>query len=68
MLSFLMIKFQRDSSYILKKDIPGSYYKTGKRVRKDLHLKGTEEEFTTPSVFFLINALRKGKSEAYMQE
>ena len=44
-----MIKFQRDSSYILKKDIPGLYYKTGKRLRKDLHLKGMEEEFLAPS-------------------
>lgn len=45
-LSFLMIPFPRDDSQVL--NIPGTFlgFKTSKRLRENLHLKGVEEKFT----------------------
>lgn len=43
--SFWIIKFQRNGSKVLEKDILGC--KIGKRLKEDLHLKGTEKKITT---------------------
>ena len=46
-LPFFVIIFQRNGPQALQKDIPG-LYKTVKRLKEDLHFKGTKKEFTIP--------------------
>lgn len=59
MQSFLIVKFQRNGSKVLEKDILDC--KTGKRLEEDLHLKGTENKITTAN--FSKCMLYKGRSQ-----
>ena len=45
--SFLWDYFSKEWPQVLQKDVPG-LYKTVKRLKEDLHLKGTKKEFAVP--------------------